>query len=305
MRNSITGDWLQLLKNNRTDFIHGWGDTARDLMGTAFYAFGTDIMCRFAQELGETDDYESYHAQYLATRKAFQNTFELREHHFRDATQTGYALALYFNLLSDDMRGYVAKYLADDVRTHNDSLTTGIAGSAYVLQALSDNGYHDTAVRTMSSDEYPGFGYMVRMGATTCWERWDSLHKEYGAHPHVMNSYSHIGLSSAGAWLFQKIGGIEPLEPGFRRVKIAPCTDGSLTSADVAFTCIYGKINVSWEKNADGTHYCIAIPPNVTAEVLIPAAKTTIRSDRLIDDGKSEDTLRLIAKSGTHNITVR
>lgn len=303
MRNSITGDWLQLLSNGRTDFIHGWGDTARDLMGTAFYALGADIMREFALELGEAEDAERFLTQYEATRKAFRNTFELRDHHFRDTTQTGYALALYLDLLTEEMRSHVAKYLSDDVKRHDMSLTTGIAGSGYVLQALSENGEHDSAVRVMASEDYPGFGYMAHMGATSCWERWDSNHHTFGVHPHVMNSFSHIGLVSAGAWLFEKMGGIEPLTPGFQHVKLEPLTEGDVNWVETRYESIYGQIGVAWEKRAEGVHYRFTVPANVTATVLIPAASGYQASELLLPNGLLNGKLHFVAKGGEHTIT--
>ena len=208
MRNSITGDWLQVLENGFTDYIHGWGDTARDLIGTAFLVYDAYIMKKTADVLGYETDAAIFQKQFEASTKAFCNTFEMRGNHFRDKTQTGYALALYFDLVSEKMKPYVAKYLADDVVKKAYSSTGGCIGAPYIYDVLSENGYHDVAVKTMMSQDYPGYGYMLKMDGTTCWERWDSLHHEIGVHPHNMNSYNHIGLSAGGAWFFKKLGGL-------------------------------------------------------------------------------------------------
>ena len=192
-------------------------NTARDLIGTAFFAYDAYIMTKVAEVLGLDADKRQYEAQYEASKKAFSNTFELRDNKFRDKTQTGYALALYFDLISQRMRPYVAKYLVEDVVKKDYSATGGCVGAPYIYEVLSQTGYHDVAVKTMMDSNYPSYGYMLKMGGTTCWERWDSIHHQVGVHPHNMNSYNHIGLSAGGTWFFKQLGGINYVGSRFQR----------------------------------------------------------------------------------------
>ena len=120
----------------------------------------------------------------------------------------------------------MAEQLNKNACSYDFRVTTGFAGTPYLLFALADNGYIDTACRILMNNEYPGWLYEVDMGATTVWERWNSLMPDGMPNPDGMNSYNHYAYGSIMEFVYRRIAGIEQLDVGFKKIKIAPnpCT---------------------------------------------------------------------------------
>ena len=74
---------------------------------------------------------------------------------------------------------------------------------------------------------------MVDNGATGVWEEWN------GGRSHLHNCYNGIG-----SWFSQALGGIVPLEPGYRRVKIEPHLPAGVDWVKVIQPTPYGLITV-------------------------------------------------------------
>jgi alpha-L-rhamnosidase len=116
----------------------------------------------------------------------------------------------------------------------------------------------------------PSWLYQVTMGATTMWERWDSMLPDGSINPGEMTSFNHYALGAVADWMHQNIAGLSPLEPGWRKFSVAPTPGGDLSSANASFLSPYGMISVSW--TIEGTEFSmmVTVPPNCTAEVRLP-----------------------------------
>ena len=107
-------------------------------------------------------------------------------------------------------------------------IPTGFAGTPFVLDALTSTGHLDEAYRLLLQRECPSWLYPVTMGATTIWERWDSMLPDGTINPGEMTSFNHYALGAVADWMHRTIGGIAPLEPGYSKVLIAPQPGGGI-----------------------------------------------------------------------------
>jgi len=188
---------------------------------------------------------------------------------------TVYALAIVFDLLDGELRQRAGDRLAQLVAEDGHRVGTGFAGTPYVTDALTLTGHLDDAYRLLLQTECPSWLYPVTMGATTIWERWDSMLPDGSVNPGEMTSFNHYVLGAVADWIHRTIGGIAPLEPGYRRVSIAPRPGGGLTSARTSLATPYGAVRVAWRAEHDVlTELDVTLPDGVTATVSLPDGTT-------------------------------
>ena len=266
------GDWLAP-GGSITDNMKkaGW-------ICTAYYANSARIAAESARILGKEEDAAQYGALYERIREAFRKAFIGPDHHITDGFQTIHALALCFDLLDEEERRAAAADLNADVTAHGYHLTTGFAGTAYLPEALSANGYEDTAWRLLMQEECPGWLYPVKCGAASVWERWDAL-KEDGTinNDQVgadnMVSFNHYAYGSVGLWMYENIGGIRMTQAGYRTIRIEPKPGGGLTWARCSHRSPAGEIRTFWRITEEGGRRILQlqvhIPCNAGAEIWI------------------------------------
>src|SRR5262249_51369057 len=153
---------------------------------------------------------------------AFIREFILPDGKIKESSQTAYALAFAFDLIPADLRGKVAGVFVKEIEQKNWHLATGFIGTPRLLPALGIAGRDDVAYRLLQQEEYPGWLFQVKLGATTMWERWDGWTPEKGFQDPGMNSFNHYAFGSVGEWLYRSAAGIDTDGPGFRRIIIRP-----------------------------------------------------------------------------------
>jgi alpha-L-rhamnosidase len=229
------------------------------------------ILTDTANLLGRSDDAAHFADLGERTRSAFNEHYVNADGTIRSDAQTVYALAIAFGLLDDETTQLSGKRLAELVAESGFRIATGFAGTPYVLDALSATGHLDDAYRLLLQRECPSWLYSVTMGATTIWERWDSMLPDGTINPGEMTSFNHYALGAVADWMHRSIGGIAPLEPGYSRVLIAPQSGGDIRWARTSLETSHGKVSVSWSLDDDGPmELDIAIPERVTALVELP-----------------------------------
>jgi alpha-L-rhamnosidase len=189
-------------------------------------------------------------------------------------TQTAYVLALYFDLLPEDLRAAAVDELIADIERRGNHLSTGFVGSPYIAHVLSENGQLDAAYALLNQQTWPSWLYAVTQGATTIWERWDGYTGDNGFQTPEMNSFNHYAYGAIGAWMYSTIAGInlDPSQPGYKHPVLRPQPGGGLTYARATLNTPYGELVSEWQM-ADGTFtYCVVVPPNTTATVTLPFA---------------------------------
>nr|WP_302058717.1 alpha-L-rhamnosidase C-terminal domain-containing protein [Paenibacillus sp. MZ03-122A] len=115
-----------------------------------------------------------------------------------------------------------------------------------MCQVLSNNGFHDTAVKLLLQQSYPSWLYSINQGATTIWEHWDGIKPDGSFWSDDMNSFNHYAYGAIGEWLYQTVAGLDLDEevPAYKRIRIAPrFACGELTFARAALNTPYGRAN--------------------------------------------------------------
>ena len=112
------------------------------------------------------------------------------------------------------------------------------------------------------------------MGATTVWERWDSMLPDGSINPGEMTSFNHYALGAVADWMHRVIGGLAPAEPGYRRVRVAPRPGGGLTWARTSLETRHGRVAVEWRVVEGRLEVDVTVPDGVTAEVDLPDGRT-------------------------------
>ncbi|MDD2304293.1 MAG: glycoside hydrolase family 78 protein [Prolixibacteraceae bacterium] len=265
------GDWLAFA-SNRSDYTGA--TTEKDLIATAYYSYSSGLLAKIAAIIGQNDDAKKYAKLSDEIKKAFQKEFVTPAGRLVSNTQTAYSLALAFDLLPEDLIPKAAKYLADDVKKMG-HLTTGFVGTPLLCKTLSAHGYDDLAFVLLNRKEYPSWLYPVTQGATTIWERWDGQKPDGSFQDVGMNSFNHYAYGAIGEWLYRYVAGmdIDPENPGYKHILLAPHPGGGLTNAGVEFNSVYGKIKSAWKLEGSDFVYEVTVPANTTATVTLPAAK--------------------------------
>ena len=278
------GDWLAV-----------GGDTPKALLGTAYHARSNQLVSELAGHLGKKVDAAKFRQRFEEIRAAFQKAYVRSDGKIGNDTQTGYLIALKFDLLTPEQRKRAAKHLIAAIESRDGHLGTGFLGTSLLLPVLSEIGRDDLAYAMIRKDTYPSWGYSVRQGATTIWERWNSYTKESGFGDVGMNSFNHYSYGACVEWLYRTVLGIDALEPGFRRIVVAPVPGGGLTHASGHYDSVHGRIASAW-KVADGIFSLdVTIPPNTTALIILP----TERGDVVRESGKAVTEAAGIKSAGS------
>lgn len=269
------GDWLALdMTDSSEEEVGGGreGGTPKRLIGTAFFAHAAQLLLQIARALHRDSDVDKYTAEFERIRAAFQKNFVAADGSLAGNTQTGYVLALYFDLLPDEMRAPALDRLVNLIKERDMHLSTGFVGTPYLNHVLSQGGRSDVAYALLLQRSYPSWLFPVTNGATTIWERWDGWTPERGFQDAGMNSFNHYAYGAIGDWLYSTVAGInsDPAQPGYKHIILRPCFDPSLTYARAAYESVYGKIESEWHRDGDKFEWRIVVPPNTSATVYFP-----------------------------------
>ena len=310
------GDWLQpypsetLKKANR-------GDTPKELINTAYFAYSAHLISKIAGVLVKTDDEKKYAALYKAVANAFENEFFEENGKFKQdrQTQTSYLLGIYFDLFKPETKPKAQNHLLEEIKNADYHLGTGFLGTPILPKVLDDMDEIDLMYKILFKETYPSWFYSINQGATTMWERWNSYSKADGYNPQPMNSLNHYAYGAIGQWMYERIAGLTSLEPGYKKIRIAPLPNTEfLTSASANVKTPYGKASSSWKIENGTFNLDVVIPPNTSAEIQIPygtkdnliinggAFKETSNLKLISSDNKS---IRILAEPGTHNFQTK
>ena len=262
------GDWLDpTAPPDRPDLAK----TDPGVVATASLYRTASIAADAAQILGRDEDGQRFTALAARTRAAFNRHYVRADGSIHSDTQTGYTLAIVFGLLDEENRTAAGNRLAELVTDSGHRIATGFAGTAYVLDALSTTGHLDDAFQLLLQRECPSWLYPVTMGATTIWERWDSILPDGSVNPGEMTSFNHYALGAVADWMHRTIGGVQIVEPGYRRVRIAPRPGGGITSATTSLDTRLGTLHVSWTMTAAGELAVdLRLPGGMVADIDVP-----------------------------------
>ncbi len=257
------------------DWLAQGEDTPKDLIGTAFFAHSADLVGRAYRVVGDDARAKIYEDLFDQIRESFSAKFINYDGRVTGETQTGYALALEFGLMPENLKYQAGKLLAENVAKHGDHLTTGFLGVSHLLPALTDTAQYGELYKVFLQQSFPSWMFSIKQGATTIWERWDGWTPEKGFQNPGMNSFNHYSLGSCGEWMFESMGGIQldPDQPGFSHVIIRPVPSPRIGHVKATYNSIHGLIASSWTVEKANFTLVVNIPANVTATVFLPTAQ--------------------------------
>ncbi|MGH1548011.1 family 78 glycoside hydrolase catalytic domain [Leifsonia poae] len=260
------GDWLDP-DAPPEDPAKAKADTG--VVATACAYWSAKIVADTAGILGRAEEQAEFAAHAEALREAFNREYVDAGIVKSDCT-TVYALAIVFGLLSEADEAVAGERLAELAAEAGYRISTGFAGTPFIADALTQTGHTDVAYRLLLEKECPSWLYPVTMGATTVWERWDSMLPDGTINPGEMTSFNHYALGAVADWMHRVVGGLAPLEPGYARVLVAPQPGGGLTEAATSLETPHGRVSVSW-RVADGSFTVEAeLPEGVEGVLRLP-----------------------------------
>jgi len=281
--------YLTFLKRNNPDFIwnnkrgHDYADwlaldakepgdptSPKDLVATALWKQSADMMADLAKATGRTDDATTYNDMSGAIRSAFIKAFVRPDGSLGNGSQTGYILALKYDLVPADLRASAAAHLVADIKRRGMLLSTGFLGTPASLDVLSDAGYDDIVYNLLLRTTFPSWGYMVAKGATTIWERWNADTGDVS-----MNSFNHYALGAVNGFVFRRIAGIAPKAPGFKAFTFDPVLDPRVKTGGGDYDSMAGRISTDWAQTPQGFTLDITIPANARATLYLPGTRVT------------------------------
>jgi len=249
------GDWLGL------DAPEGSyrGSSNEDFIASVFYRHSVGIVCKVGKIIGK--NVEKYEKLYAKITEKIKDTFKEYK------TQTECALALYFDVAED--KESVARQLNQMVLKNGTRLKTGFVGTPYLLHALSQNGYVDTAYGLLLQDKFPSWLYSVKQGATTIWEHWDGKNEKGEFWSRDMNSFNHYAYGSVADWVYEVALGIKPCpeKPAFEKIVIEPHPTDRLEWLSGTLCTKFGNITSKWYRENGKIRYEITVPKS--AEIII------------------------------------
>jgi alpha-L-rhamnosidase len=300
------GDWL-----NIND------DTPKGVIYMAYFAYSTKLTARAAEVLGKTDDAAKFNGLFNRIKAAFNQAYVTDDGRIAGDTQAGYVLALAFDLVEGERAKQAADHLVENIKKRDWHLSTGFIGTKDLMLVLAKIGRNDVAYRLIYNDTFPSWGFSIKHGATSIWERWDGWTPEKGFQNIGMNSFAHYSFGAVYQWMVENIGGIRADSPAYKHIIVAPQLDARLTHAKVGYDSIRGPIATDWSHEGDNLVLNVTIPANTTATVYLPlnpatASNTVTESGHPLNQASGVKLLRmenncavLEIESGTYHFVVK
>lgn len=254
------------------------------LVANAYLIHVTETYASLCDAMGRVEEGKSSREEASKLKTQFQRRYITPDGNLVSLSQTGIALAVNFGLYPHEapILQRVASTLSSLVRKSRFNISTGFAGTPAIAHALTRIGKPQLAYRMLLETNCPSWLYpIVSHGATTIWERWDSMLPNGTVNPGEMTSFNHYALGAVVDWLHTSVGGISPLEPGWKKIRVRPVPGGNLTSAKVSFDGPYGLVKCEWtlEKATNKFNMLLTVPPNCDAEVTLPSDLKTSFDD--------------------------
>ena len=252
-------DWLSL-----DNPVQGssYGGTDPYYVASAYYYYSTKLTAKAAGVLGKEEEHAYYSKLADEIKAAFRKEYFTATGRIAVPTQTAMALALYLDLVPEQFRDRVINDLKKKLDDRNIHLDTGFVGTHILNRVLSANGLSDYAYTLLLNEDYPSWLYQVNMGATTVWERWNSVLPNGMVSDTGMNSMNHYAYGAILEWMYRHMSGLNPCEekPGFKRAIIRPEIDSRLTSVLAEYNSAAGLYVSGWRKEGDSIIYTVEVP---------------------------------------------
>ena len=263
------GDWLA---QDGEDPQSRFGGTDHGFIMSVYYYYSVKLISLSAKELGYKEDYERYNELKNRIYNALLNHFFFDDGKLNLNTQTSYILCLQYNIYKNKeiiIEDFIKRIKHDLYR-----LKTGFTGTPLILLTLFDNGLEEYAYRILYNEEFPGWLYSVNLGATTIWERWNSLLENGTISGTSMNSFNHYAYGSVCESIYSRIAGLRNVGVGWKKVIIKPHLNYRMKKIDFSYDSISGKYEIFWKWKEEKFEMNITIPNGCEAQVILPNGKS-------------------------------
>lgn len=263
------GDWLALDGATPTSFK---GSTDDNYIGSVYYCESVRKTAEIAEKLGLDIDTKRYRELGEKIRRAILNEYFTPNGRLAVTTQAAYVIALKFGIYVD--RECLIAQFKDRLKRDGNEIKCGFVGAPLLCTVLAEAGLHELAYDFLLKESFPSWLYSVNLGATTIWERWNSVLPDGTISGTGMNSLNHYAYGSVMEFMYAHAAGIRPAEPGFARAVIAPHPDVRLPKVECSYDSVNGKYVCNFEICSDGRlHFVMEVPFNCEAEVELPGYK--------------------------------
>ena len=287
------------------DWIPVKSKANKELTSSCYYYTDVTILAASAKMFGNKEDFENYSALAEKIKNAINKKFlNASTGIYASGFQTELAAPLFWGVVPEELKAVVAANLAKRVEADNFHLDVGLLGTKSLLNALSENGYAETAYKVAAQETFPSWGWWMVNGATTMYENWPIDAKSD-------ISLNHIMFGEISAWYYKALGGIRPdqSQPGFKNILLEPHFVKGLNSFEASHTGPYGEIISGWKKTGEKTEYHVTIPANCTATLILMAKKIKegnlpLENNPFVKVLKSDnETIKLSLSSGSYHFT--
>jgi alpha-L-rhamnosidase len=278
------GDWLNGNRLNAKGFPKTGAQIPSEVFSTIMFYNSVYTLSKMADVIGKNEDAQYYSELSGNIKKAFIETFVDGEGKIEGDAQSCYAMALYYNLYTEELEDVFKKRMIEKFIPYDGRMNTGFHSTLPLMKELAKRGNAKKAFELLETKEFPSWGYSIEQGATSIWERWDGYVKGRGFQGAGMNSFNHYAFGAVGEWMYENILGIQPDpgSPGFKHFILRPLPGGTLTWAEGSYHAISGNIEVKWKKEDGKFQYDIVVPANTEATVYMPGTDI----DKVWLDGK-------------------
>lgn len=279
------GDWLALDNGNINNPI---GKTDSGFIASVYHYWSTKMVKEAAESLG-LEESKVYAEREKEIRNAILNYYFPNKKFCLEYTQTACALLLYLKLYPEGEREVITAKLAELLKKNNGHLNTGFVGTPILCMALSENGQNQLAYDLLLNEDYPGWLHEVNLGATTVWERWNSLEEDGSISGTGMNSLNHYAYGSIAEWIYRYMCGLNPSIEEAVKMTIYPMPDQRLKKAEGSWRSVFGKYVCAWNWKSEQEVVCnIEVPFNANARFILPDG-----TEEILDCGKYEKILNM------------
>jgi alpha-L-rhamnosidase len=302
-------DWLALDNPDKSDIFNGGTD--QYYVATAYYYYSVELTGDAAEALGKKEDAAYYRKLQEEIKAAFCNEYITPNGKICVDTQSAHVLALFMDLLPQEHRGRAAEALKTKLVDKGTHLDTGFVGTPYICRVLSSVGANDFAYKLLINDDFPSWLYSVNMGATTIWERWNSVNPDGSVSSTGMNSMNHYAYGSVVEWIARDICGLNPVfdGPGFKKALIKPQPFAYLKNAYIQYKSVSGTYVSSWELMEDEKiKYHFEVPFNCEAEIILLDAKfadIVVEGGKPLDMKEKDGNVTLKVEAGKFEVTYK
>jgi alpha-L-rhamnosidase len=232
-------------------------------------------MIRITDLLNKNKEKIDFEKEFAAAKKEFQEEYVTSNGRLVSDSQAAYAIAICFGLLTPAQRERAGKRLVYLVRKNNFRIGTGFTGTPFLCEALALTGHIQVAYAMLLETSCPSWLYPVTMGATTVWERWDSMLPDGSINPGEMTSFNHYAFGSIAKFLYERLAGLQRVEPGWKKCRIAPCIGAEFSEASASHESPLGLVSCSWKmtnsvQNQSHLEVKVIVPQGMSCEIILP-----------------------------------